>query len=301
MKLNRISRRQWFFAACLIVAAGCNNSPAPPPLPTVGSSKGGVSTNSPVENTPKSAPLPPADKSLAFDEYIKAGVPTHDRIWSGADLTKVAQVLMAMERDAAGRLPRYKSPNSGELFARIVANENLEMHRNGSLPLGGRLVDAMNYGQSLNTILKTYGAAFEKYAVGDSELVELLGAQLRVMVVMNQLVNDFIPTISKDDPTYPVRMNGLKKMKEGLSAMVAGSLQTLTETHAYRPSELKRLAGYMQETFPGLFPEVSAGSRSECLIRLRSFANDPKMQYLKPELDSLIAAAENAKPPAKEE
>ena len=295
VKLIRAARRRWFFAACLIMAAGCNNSPPPPPLPLplpmVGSSKGGVSNTSPVDT-----PLPPADKSLALDEYIKAGMPAHDRIWNGTDMAKVAQVLMAMGRDSADHLPRYKSPHSGELFSRIIANENLDMHRNGSLPLGARLLDLANYGQSSNSILKTYWSAFEKHSVGDSELVELLGTQLRVMVVMNQMVNEFMPTIRKDDPTYPVRMDGLKQMKGGVSGVVAGSLQTLTETHAYRPSELKKLAGYMQESFPDLIPEVSDASRAEFLVRLRSFANDPKMQYLKPELDSLIAAAEKSKP-----
>jgi len=121
-----------------------------------------------------------------------------------------------------------------------------------------------------------------------------MGAQLRVTVVMITLLNEFLPTLDKDDPSYAVRMQGLQRIRNGMATVVAGSLQTLTESQAYRTSELKRFAGYMEATFPGILPELTDGSRSESLIRLRSFLDDPKMQHLKPELDTLAAAAEKS-------
>jgi hypothetical protein len=290
MPIHVFHRRLWV-VACVVVAAGCTDS-APPSAETAGSNS--VPTDSEIDNTAQADLRPPADKSLTLDEYVQAGVPAYDRTWSGSDMARAAQVFAGIAQTDAGHLPRYQSQRSGEAFARLTADDNLDLYRNRSLPLEQRLADASSYMQSSNQILKLYLAAFNQHAVGGSELVELAGVQLRVSVVMIELVNELLPTFDKDDPTYPVRMDGLSQLRSGLASVVAGNLVTLTESHAYRTSELKRLAGYMEKTLPDLLPELPPGSRSESLIRLRSFLNDPKMQHLKPELEALVAAAEKA-------
>lgn len=286
---------RWFFVAVyLVFAPGCTKEPAPqaPPDPV-----NSAPTDSAINNSPQSDVRPPADKSLPLEKYIEAGLPAHDRNWSGGDMTRAATILMAIAQTDMGHLPRYRSQLSGAAFERLTANENLDMYRDRRLPLEQRLPDALSFMQSGNQILSLYLAAFGQQAVGDSELVELAGAQLRLSVVMIALVNEFLPTLDKDDPTYPVRMNGLRQMKGGLATIVAGSLQTLTESHAYRTSELKRLVGYMQRTFPDILPELPEGSRTEFVVRLRSFSDDPRMQHLNPELDQLLAAVEKSVQP----
>ena len=99
-----------------------------------------------------------------------------------------------------------------------------------------------------------------------------------------------MPTLDKNDPKYPVRMDGVKLMKNGLATVIAGSLQVLTEPH--ETVELKALMATMETTFPGILPALTPSSRKETLIRLRSFQKDPKMQHLQPELASLVEVAE---------
>jgi len=287
----RMYQRGLCVAAFLLLAAGCGDQPAPSETTERANSAPTAST---IDNPTQSDLQPPTDKSLTLDEYIEAGIPAHDRSWSGDDMTRAANILVAIAQKDASHLPRYHGEHSGKAFERLTADENLDLYRNRSLPLEQRLPDALNYMQSANQILKLYLAAFNQNAVGDSELVELSGAQLRVTVVMIELANEFLPTLDKDDPTYPVRMQGLQRMKNGMASTVAGSLQTLTESHAYRTSELKRFAGHLEATLPDILPELPDGSRAESLIRLRSFLDDPKMQHLKPELDILVAAAEKS-------
>ncbi len=138
----------------------------------------------------QSGGYPPADKSLALEQLIEAGMPAHDRDWSGNDMTRAANILAAIAQKDAGHLPRYRSQPSGRAFERLTANEILDLYRNRSLPLEQRFFDALNYMQSSNEILRLYLAAFNQHVVGDSELIELAGAQLRVSVVMITLVND---------------------------------------------------------------------------------------------------------------
>ena len=281
-------------AVFLVLFVGCGDSPTPSPNPSLSDS---VATNSKLSNTPQAVLRPPPDKSLSLDDYIQAGMPAHDRSWFGADMTRAAHILGAIAQKDAGQLPRYQSQRSGEAFERLTADDNLDLYRNRSLPMEQRMPDALNYGQSFNQITKLYLVAFNRHAVGDSELVELIGAHLRLTVVMIQLVDEFLPTLDKDDPTYPVRMAGLKGAKNGTAIIVAGSLQMLTESRAIRTSELKRLVGYMQDTFPVILRGLPSGSRSETLLRLKSFLDDPKMQHLKPELTALSAVSAKATEP----
>lgn len=287
--------RLWLYIAmCVFAAAGCADSPQPVPATNLPHSE---ATNHVTSKVSHPELRPPNDESLMLDEYIEGGMPTHDRLWNGEDMARAAKLLEEMVLRDAGELPRYQSQRSGEAFNRFTDDENLELYLDRSLPLQQRLPDALNYMQSSNQILKAYLAAFNEHAVGDSELVELMGAQLRTLVVMCSLVNEFLPTLDKDDPTYPVRLDGLKKMKSGMATVVAGNLQTLTESQAYRSSELKRLIGYMEATLPNILPDLPDGSRAETLIRLRSFLDDPTMQDLKPELDALVSAMETTDQP----
>lgn len=274
-----------FLFVLLVVVTGCEDGRVPGPSKE-------ASSVSQLSQSPVGDIQPPTDGSLALDAYIQDGMPAHDRSWSGADMVRTASVLNTIAQKDAGHLPRYQSPRSGELFKRITSNDNLVLHRNRQLLVEQRLPDAMDYMKSHNQTLKIYLEAFIKHQVADSELVELMSSQLDVAVVMIQLVDEFLPTLDKNDRTYPVRMKGLAQLKHGMAGIVAGTMQTLTESHAYRSAELKRLVNQMRRTFPEILPAIPEGSRSEALVRLRSFLDDPKMQHLKPELSDLVIAVE---------
>jgi hypothetical protein len=76
-------------------------------------------------------------------------------------------------------------------------------------------------------------------------------------------------------------------MKRGLASIVAGGLQTIKERESYRRSELVRLIGYMQETFPLIVPMLPPSVRVETLTRLEKLQTDPAMKDLQPDLREL--------------
>lgn len=289
--MTRYERCGLWAAVILFSAGGCSDQSAP-------ADTGGLTDAALVDTVfgdPRvSAPPPPPDKSLTLSEYVEGGLPAPDRIWSGADLARAAAALTRIAQTDASRLPRYRSDRSGKAFARLTADENLDIYRDPSLPLDQRFPEALTYIQSTNELLKLYLAALNQGAVGGGELVEFLGAQLRASVVMLGLVDEFLPTLDKEDPTYPVRMAGLQRMKSGLSSVVAGGLQTLSESNAYRTADLKRLVGYMEDTFPEILPKIGELSRTETLIRVRTLRDDPRMKHLRPELDALASTVEES-------
>ena len=282
--------RKGFLTSCLAISVlvagpGCTKADEASPQ----SDKSSVS-----RETNFDPPSPPADRSLTVEQYIDAGVPATDRTWSGADMVRVADSLGKIAEADLGRLPRYKSERSGAVFDKITGGDNYELLRNKLLPLQQRLMDGVTLMQAGNQVMILYVRGYSRGATGDSELVELQGMQLRMCVVMLELVGELVPTLDRNDPTYVTRMRGLKQMRSGLATMLAGCLQSLTERNAYRASELKRLIGYLDAAIPDILPQLPEGSRRETLVQLGRLAGDPALKDLKTEIDSLQATAKKA-------
>src|SRR5262249_40100884 len=152
--------------------------------------------------------------------------------------------------------PRYQSERSGPVFARMTSPQNLEFLSNRTVPLDYRLSQGLDSWMASNRIFKLYAAAALKNTMGDSELIECLGFQLRASALWLDLVEEFLPTMNPKEPDYKDRMKGLEQMRQGLAGVMASGLVTLTERHFYRSSELVRLVGYMKETYPRIITSL---------------------------------------------
>lgn len=231
---------------CAVGGCGQPANPVVQPAPM-------ASSDWPIADDKPATVESPADESLTSDEYLRLGMPADDRDWSSIDMVQVQKVLADLPGGHAN-LPRYQSERSGAMFARLTSSHNLDLFRNRSLPLQGRMPPALEFGDASNQVLKLYLAAFLAGKVRDSEMIELLGAHLRTSVMNVELVTELLSTLDKDDPTYTVRMQGVEQMKRGLAGIVMGALQTFDEQESYRQSELTRLADYVRDTFPTLVP-----------------------------------------------
>jgi hypothetical protein len=230
---------------------------------------------------------PPKDESLSVLDYVRRGVPDSERPWMGQDMTLAFEILSTIAKQSPRQLPRYQSKRSGATFARLTAAENLKLFRDRTVPLQVRFQQSFDYVGSLNQIFKLYYSAFLKKAVSDSEVLELIGAQLRASVMTLDLIDELLPTLRKDDPRHSVRMDALKGVKDGLSGAVAGALIILTEKEAYRASERVRLIEHLKETLPQLLPRLASGAQTETLVRLERMTKDPGLKDLQPPLGQL--------------
>src|SRR4051812_40964048 len=106
---RRGSRPGEWLALLLVAAWGCGTG----------------ATERPQATAPDQAPSAPPDRSLTRDEYMKAGAPAPDKPWSAAEMAAAAKALSAILEKNPDGLPRYQSERSGDLFARVISDENL--------------------------------------------------------------------------------------------------------------------------------------------------------------------------------
>lgn len=141
-------------------------------------------------------------------------------------------------------------------------------------------------------MLEIYLTAYYQHEIDGIEHLVLGDAQLRTSVLLFNLVDQYIPILDKNAPDYLKRMQAFSRMKGRLPSIVIPSLRCLRESQIYTRSELKQSVSLLKESIPTAFPKLPADSRQFVLALLRKFANDPQMQYLKPELDVLLADVE---------
>ncbi|MEQ8785812.1 MAG: hypothetical protein RIC55_05915 [Pirellulaceae bacterium] len=237
-----------------------------------------------------SPPKPPADTSLTAAEYRRLGVPNIDQPWSGADMSVAAQAIASIARRNPSELPRYQSKHSGEVFSRLTADENLEQFRDASRPIEQRLPEGLAYFQGMQGVVNAYLPAFQQQKTGGVEMIELLGAIMKAAVMMDDLASEFMPKLDPRDPSYPVRIEGMRTMKRGFGQMVDGSLITLTESNAYTVAERKQFIAHLKKALPKIVAGLSPEQREEIINKLKSHQQDPKLQDLQPDLDELAAA-----------
>jgi hypothetical protein len=278
-------------AACLLLAAGGLHAGSP------GDSR------SPAATPDRAIGAPPAidDKSLPDDRYVSLGFPSYDRAWTGIDVEAAAKRLTALAASHPEQLPRFESDKSGKTFARIAAPMDASFLRRRSLSLAVRLPEALQYLEATNSIFELYVSAFAAKQVAGAELAELFGGQLKNCMVMLELIDEFLPTVAKDDPSYPERMAGLEEMLGGVAEAVMGAMTTLTEEEAYSAGTRLKLLGYCRETFPSIVPRLTGASQAEVRHRLDELVADPKLRELRPQLLSLrdaLRAAPKATPKA---
>lgn len=271
----------------VLVLLGCQGRPVSrlPEMPSGAPPAPETLANGKVLSTPD-------DHSLTADEYLKLGMPATDRAWGGKEMSRAATTLAAMAKDDAGKLPRYRSDRSGVLFARMTSLQNLEMYENKALSLDLRMSPALAYFGATNDLLQVYVSSFMKGVTGDSELMELIGSDLRTAVVLLGLVDEELPNIKPDDPGAAGRIAGLEKIRNGLATMAAGALTTLTEASSYRTSERTRLLRYLQETLPVIVAHLSPAAQSETQVRIEILARDQTLKSLQPGLTELALAVQ---------
>jgi hypothetical protein len=279
---------------CLVLLFGCQSRPATqyPEVPA-------GAMPAPEALADGKTIATPEDHSLNADEYLRLGVPAVDHAWTGGEIHTAAAVLKDVAKADASHLPRYRSERSGMLFARMTSAQNIDPYRDGKRFSRDERVNALLavLDATSDLVLSSYVPGFDKQLTGDSELIELIGADLRVSLSLVSLVDSVSTAMTPQQRDAPARVAGLEKMRAGFAQMASGSLTMLTETSSYRTSERLRLLGYLRVTLPFFVTHLSPAAQAALLSQLDAVVHNPQLTPLQPALDSLAGGVRRAVKP----
>lgn len=232
-------------------------------------------------------PIPLVDTSLPDAQYLDLGMPTFDHHWSSADMLQAAARLEEIVGHQPNALPHFDSPRSGRVFSRITHSDNLTVLRDPAAPLAIRVPAAIEFMQGLDGIYKSYLVALhEKRSSGD-DVVELNGARLRTCKLLLELLDEYLPTLSRAEPKSQARLASLDMIRSSLTEVLAGILRSLSEPQYFGLPARRRLVTYCNESLPKVVPMLHLESRKLLLTRLEHAASDPHLDNLQPALREL--------------
>jgi hypothetical protein len=185
-------------------------------------------------------------------------------VWSGADYQRAAEVL------SSGKipLPTLADAEGRAFFKRFTSTENLNFAFDTNLPIAVRLDDfSGSLTTGVKTILMQYLTAANKGVNVHTETALILSFMLRLGAAGIVLVEEFVPTIPKDDK-YDVRLGGLKRMNSGLTTVFLGAETSLGETSFYSHEDLSQILQTMVEVLPTFLKVFPGGYRVELRKKL---------------------------------
>jgi hypothetical protein len=178
---------------------------------------------------------------------VRGAIPDAGLVWSGRDYEQLAAAL-----EAGAMAPPYlREPRSAPLFRRIVSIENLAALQDRTVPVQRRFGEYLTIQGSANRILKRYLDETNRGQNAHEELAQLMALSLRISAVGVDLIEDFLPTVPKDEK-YKVRMEGLQRVKLGVMTQFEGAEVSLAERHLYSPKDLSLILEAMSSTIPSL-------------------------------------------------
>ena len=225
------------------------------------------------------------------DIYLSAGCASTDREWRSADYATLAKLVDSK----AVELPVLTHADGAKVLRRICSSENLAFGRDLSLPFAARIEDFMGIQQSLGTITKRFAADASSGADYSEEMSLLMCQNLRVAAQGIDLMNEFIPTLKRDE-TYETRMEGVTKMKSGLATIFSGAYTSVADDTIYSDAERSSILAVVAEVAPKFATAMSPDTRVEMSLKFTKLRD----RFLSPNdrgsIASIAKALESTKP-----
>jgi hypothetical protein len=184
--------------------------------------------------------------------------PASDRAWNAADYRDLNELI----KSGKAPLPTLADPVSRPVFERLVNLQNLEIARSKSLPIGSRLQEILGMFDVTRTLVAGYIAEAQKGKPYERELAKVQVYLLAQSSVILDVVNEFLPTIPKDNK-YQARMAGFEKMKQGMRTIMAGVIESTSETGFYSKESTLELVQGIITYLPSMQPVLTDQDRQD--------------------------------------
>lgn len=234
-----------------------------------------------------------AQSSYGANRYVENGIPSPSHEWYGQEYARAAELLT---RETLA-LPIYDGADGEKVFLRMISADNFSFARNRTIPLAQRMENFLTMQQAVNSITKKYALEANRGAKLNREICEQLAFSLRMCTVMFELVDEFLPTIKKDEK-YEVRVDGLRKIKMSMETVFSVAEQSLGERSFYTDADIAIILTAMAETLPPFNAVFSEDYRAELRGRLEKRTAEFQSKEMVRTIESMRTELANSKSPA---
>jgi len=283
------------FLVAFCCFAGCERGPAAEQgLATADTVRVLGSGSNRVAPAPSGSLAIAEDRSLTLAEYAAQGMPTSDRTWSATDYNRALALLEATAANDPRQLPRWGSPRSGALFARLSDPANFQSEPNASAtPPAIRLDNLAPFIAPIKKLAMLYGIQASRGPAFDYETARMLCLMVRLgaeALVLNDRARSAMSASERES-----RKAAFAKIADGAAGMFAAALVQVAERTGLRNEALLLIVDTLADTLPATLQLLPPEFAKELPARVKAMVDVESDAALKAALGRLGAALERAR------
>lgn len=228
------------------------------------------------------------DQSLSTSEYEKLGMPSIEKDWTMDDWASAVKVVGKL-KNTPEKLPRYKSPTSGKVFAKLTDRKTIDKHFKDNSEfqemIGGFITGIEQCLKQLNNI---YGSQGSKKTSAWEELSEVYCTYLYLFASITPELKKFEKNLKIEDPNYSQRLEGLTKIRNGFQSMLLLLLNALVDKSPFSEEARTRISDELAKRGSLVVNELSAGFRAQYRTKVESCIQSETNKTIKENLRQLL-------------
>ncbi|CAD5108661.1 hypothetical protein [Zestomonas carbonaria] len=204
--------------------------------------------------------------------YLGQRIPDPEKPWRSHQYHQLLEALKKVDESQVNALPRRNGEFTGPIYRRMVSEENFRPQLNIYAPLELRQNEAREVLFQLKELMRLYfdfRAAQQPYG---AEALGLMTYSLRQQVVLFTLTTEFWTTLSQQEQSNPVRLQGLRETKAAAAMLTSSALDYLGLTRQFDREDLELYGAELGKQLPELFVHLDAEIRPQLLGRVGELA-----------------------------
>jgi hypothetical protein len=179
------------------------------------------------------------DHTLKPEEYRKLGMPDHKKLWINDDYINANITLSSLKMNDPLSLPRKNSKKSGELFRRMVNEENLSFIHDTIFPLRTRAYTIQYFPQFQTEMEQLYTIEYKGKNFYSEELLDI---HIFGLVIHDRMLELGWMIERSDDEDVEGIKSGMQAVKYNYMKLMPRLLGELAKTDLYSVDDTGRLA-----------------------------------------------------------
>lgn len=226
------------------------------------------------------------DHSIGNDEYTKLGMPDHRKKWNSDDYSDAYITLGTLMEKSPLSLPRKSSKKSGEVFARIVNEENLAFAYDTVIPLKVRAYMIQHYPRIIGEAENLYLIEAKGKMVYSEEFIEILKFNLNIYHIMLDL-SDMID--KSDDESLSDFKEGKTSVRYFYIKYITSMVDKVTRPEIISAEGFKELISVVCESVNSNSEWMTAQDKAAVAAALKSLAEKSGSKAIKNNLLNSIS------------
>jgi hypothetical protein len=213
------------------------------------------------------------DLSLTSQQYMGQGLPSYNRTWSADDFQKAQAAFNRLIIKNFHSLPRKDSRKSGDVFSRIVSEDNLRFLSDTTISLRNKAFRIQSLGNFMGQIGSIYTDKLNTKQYYSEELTEIYATHLSVRSKMLELAEEIDKSTKPEDIMMKAGRNGIVSSYVLLITFIVSEQE---KTNAFTAGDLRRLNTELSNSITGNIRYLDSLSKQKISAALkRSIEESP--------------------------